>query len=118
MAETKSDRPTFAAEAIPSDVKNSVFLGNPVVDNLVSCMIAMGTEGVGDQAPHESAGSGDGQKGITSKMIEEYVPTEEEKVSWEQDRDRFIDLTLGPMGDDGFRAAGADFPKRGSGERS
>ena len=29
---------------LPSDVKNAVFLNNPIMDNLVSCMIAMGTE--------------------------------------------------------------------------
>jgi hypothetical protein len=118
MAETKSDRPTFAAEAIPSDIKSSVFLGNPVVDNLVSCMIAMGTEVWATKRRMKVLEAVMAKKGITAKMIEEYVPTEAEKVAWEQDRDRFIDLTLGPMGDDGFRGPGADFPKRSSGERS
>ncbi|MBL8630481.1 MAG: hypothetical protein JNM81_12665 [Rhodospirillaceae bacterium] len=113
MAETKSERQTFAAEAIPSDVKNGVFLGNPVMDNLVSCMIAMGTELWATKRRMKVIEAVMEKKGITQKMIEQYVPTETEKVAWEQDRDRFIDLTLGPLGDDGFRAPGSDFPKRG-----
>ena len=40
MANTESMHPTFASDAIPSDVKNGVFLNNPIIDNLVSCMIA------------------------------------------------------------------------------
>ena len=44
MSNPDTKRETFAAEAIPSDVKTSVFLGNPAVDNLVSCLIALGTE--------------------------------------------------------------------------
>jgi hypothetical protein len=38
------NRPTYAVEAIPSDITNSVFLGNPAVDNLLSCVIAMNAE--------------------------------------------------------------------------
>nr|MCU0759595.1 hypothetical protein [Steroidobacteraceae bacterium] len=44
MAAPDPKRPTYTAEAIPSDVKNGLFLGNPALDNLMSCMIAMGAE--------------------------------------------------------------------------
>ncbi|MEY3464600.1 MAG: hypothetical protein RL603_1644, partial [Pseudomonadota bacterium] len=38
---TDSKRPTYTVEAIPSDITSSVFLGNPALDNVVSCLIAM-----------------------------------------------------------------------------
>jgi len=113
MANAKSDRPTFAAEAIPSDVRNGLFLGNPVLDNLVSCVIAMGTELWATKRRMKVVEAVMAKNGITAEMVETYVPTEQEKVDWEKDRDRFIDLTLGPLGDEGFRGAAADFPKRG-----
>jgi len=50
--------------------------------------------------------------GVTHDMVDKYVPSEAEKVEWEKDRDRFIELTLGPLGNDGFRTVGTDFPKR------
>ena len=49
------NRPTYTTDAIPSDIKNSLFLGNPALDNLMSCVIAMGAEvlipGCGLMAP-------------------------------------------------------------------
>ena len=44
MAAPDPKRPTYTVEAIPSDVKNGLFLGNAAVDNLMACMISMGAE--------------------------------------------------------------------------
>ena len=44
MAENKTDRQTFATKAIKSDINDAVFLGNPLIDNIISSMMAMGTE--------------------------------------------------------------------------
>jgi hypothetical protein len=52
------------------------------------------------------------RNGITPEMIEKYVPSEAEKAAWESDRDRFVDLTLGSLANDGYRAVGSNFPKR------
>jgi hypothetical protein len=112
MAETKPTRPTYAAEAIPSDIKTGLFLGNPALDNVVSCVIAMGSEMWAIRRRMKVMEALLAQKGVTSDMIEGYVPTAAETAAWEKDRDRFIDLTLGPLGDQGFRSFSADFPKR------
>jgi hypothetical protein len=53
------------------------------------------------------------KKGVTPDMIEKYVPSEQELASWEKDRDRFIELALGSLGNEGTRGIAADFPKRG-----
>ena len=113
MTAPAKNRPTYTVEAIPTDVTNGVLLGNASVDKLVSCMIAMGTELWATQRRLKVIEALMAQKGITPAMIEQYVPSAEEAAAWEKDRDRFVDLTFSPLGDDGFRPASADFPHHG-----
>lgn len=110
MSNPDTKRETFAAEAIPSDVKNSVFLGNPAVDNLVSCMIAMGTELWATKRRLKVIEAVMAKTGVTPEMIEKYAPTDQERADWERDRDRFIELTLGSLANAGTRGIGSDFP--------
>ena len=113
MANTESMPPTFASDALPSDVKNGVVLNNPIIDNLVSCMIAMGTEVWATKRRMKVLEAVLSKHGVTEDMIEKYVPSDLEKAAWEKDRDRFVELTLGSFGNAGFRSFAADFPKRG-----
>ncbi len=113
MAETKSKHPTVGTDVIPTDFDNSVFFGEPVLDNVVSCMIAMGTEVWATKRRLKVVEALLAQKGVTNAAIEAYVPSAAETAAWEKDRDRFIDLTLGALGNDSFRDMGAQFPKRG-----
>jgi hypothetical protein len=113
MAEAKFTRPTFAVKAIPSDVNNVSFLGNPVLDNLVSVVVAMGTEVWATKRRMKVMESVLAKKGITTEMLEKYVPTAEEAAAWEKDRDRFIEMTFSALGNAGDLTASAPFPKRG-----
>ena len=112
MAAPDPKHPTYTAEAIPSDVKNGLFLGNTALDNVVSCMIAMGAEMWSTKRRLHVMEAVMAKNGITPEMIEKYVPTEPERLAWEKDRDRFVDLTLGPLANEGYRPVGSDFPKR------
>lgn len=111
-AKTKSARETYTVEAIPTDVTNGVFLGDPTVDKLMACMVAMGTELWATQRRLKVIEAVMAQKGITQAMIEQYMPSPEEAAAWEKDRNRFVDMAFGALGDDGFRPAYADFPQR------
>jgi hypothetical protein len=108
----KKKRETYTVEPIPTDIKNGVLLGDPSVDKLLSCMIALGTELWATQRRLKVIEAVMATKGITPAMIEQYMPSAEEAAAWEQDRNRFVDLTFSPLGDDGFRPASADFPQR------
>ena len=112
MAAPDPKHPTYATEAIPSDVKNGLFLGNTALDNVVSCVIAMGAELWSTKRRLHVMQAVMAKHGITAEMIEKYVPTEAETRAWESDRDRFVDLTLGPLANEGFRPVGSSFPKR------
>ncbi len=78
---------TRAAPFIPADTDSAVFLGNPHIDNLVSVVIALGSEIWADRQRMrvverllESEGK------ATTAMIEAYVPSPAEKEAWEAER--------------------------------
>ena len=93
----KTDRPGYASDFIPSDVEKGVFLGNPVLDNMMASMIALGTEVWSMRRRMKVLEAVLEEKGITNEMVEKYVPTAEQEAAWQKDRDRFIDLTYSPM---------------------
>lgn len=112
MATPESARPTYVAEAIPSDVLNSTFLGNPVLDNVVSCMIAMSAEMWSTKRRLKVLEAVLAKQGITQDKIEKFVPTAEQTRDWEAERDRYIDLVMGPLANQGFKHFSTDFDKR------
>ena len=112
MAAPDPKRPTYTVEEIPSDVKNGLFLGNAAVDNLMACMISMGAEVWATKRRLHVMQAVMARHGITSEMIETYVPSAAEAAAWEADRDRFVDLTLGPLANEAYRPVGSTFPKR------
>lgn len=112
MATPESTRPTYVAEAIPSDVLNSTFLGNPVLDNVVSCMIAMSAEMWSTKRRLKVLEAVLAKQGITQDKIEKFVPTAEQTREWEAERDRYIDLVMGPLANQSFKNFSTDFDKR------
>jgi hypothetical protein len=112
MATPDSSRPTYATEAIPSDTTQSAFLGNPVLDNVVSCMIAMSAEMWATKRRLKVLEAVLAKTGVTPDKIEKFVPTPEQVAEWEQDRDRYIDLVMGPLANQAHRPFSTEFPKR------
>lgn len=93
----KADRPSYASDFIPSDVERAVFLGNPMLDNMMASMIALGTEMWSMRRRMKVLEALLEGKGITNEMVEQYVPTADQEAAWQKDRDRFINLTYSPM---------------------
>jgi len=99
MATTKlkTDRPTYATDFKPSDVERAVFLGNPVLDNMMSSLIALGSEVWTMRRRMKVLESLLSDKGVTNEMIEKYMPKAEQEAEWKDDRNRFIDLVYSPL---------------------
>lgn len=112
MATPKSDRPTYTSEAIPSDVTAGAFLGNPVLDNVVSCMVAMNAELWATKRRMKVLEAVLANAGIADGKIEKYVPTAQQAAEWIADRDRFIELVIGPLANQGYKPFSSDFDKR------
>lgn len=97
---TESDKPRLGAEAdfIKHDADNMVLLGNPHIDNLLSMVIALGAEvWTGQQRTKimEKLLSTKGK--VTTEMIEQYVPTEEDKAQWAAERKAMVDRVFSVM---------------------
>lgn len=113
MAKLKTTRPTYTADAIPSDITDAVYLGNPVLDNLVSTVIAMGSEMWETKRRLKVVEALLEEKGVTAEMIEKYEPTAAQVAAWEADRDSFIDLAFGPLAHPGRKSFKTGFDHKG-----
>ena len=108
---TQRDK-THSAPFIKTDVDDVVMLGEPMTDNLVTSMQAMGAEvwtlwrriRVMERLLEE--------KGISHASIENFIPTEADAVEWKKERDAFIVRTIGPLSREGHLKVGADWPKK------
>ena len=113
MATTKlkTDRQTFASDFIPSDVEQAVFLGNPILDNMMTSLIALGAEVWSNRRRMKVLEALLAEKGVTNEMVEKYMPSAEEEAEWQKDRDRFIDLTYSPLLREGNLPVSAAFQR-------
>jgi hypothetical protein len=103
-----SERPLYTSDYIVGDVEKAVFLGNPLLDNLFSSLLAINAETWANRRRTMVLERVLAEKGVTAEMIEGYMPTPEEEVEWRAERDRFIDMTLGPMLREGSLPISAD----------
>jgi hypothetical protein len=103
-----SERPLYTSDYIVGDVEKAVFLGNPLLDNLFSSLLAINAETWANRRRTMVLERVLAEKGVTAEMIEGYMPTPEEEVEWRAERDRFIDMTLGPLIREGSLPISAD----------
>jgi hypothetical protein len=103
-----TERPLYTSDYIVGDVEKAVFLGNPLLDNLFSSLLAINAETWANRRRTMVLERLLAEKGVTPEMIEGYMPTPEEEVEWRAERDRFIDMTLGPMLREGSLPISAD----------
>ena len=98
MPELNSKRPTHTVDFSPGDRRNSVFLGNPLLDGMVTSIMALGAEvwsGKRRLKVIESLLAA--KREVTPATIEAYVPTPEEERAWEAERDQLVKLMFGSL---------------------
>jgi hypothetical protein len=91
MPKSNATSGTYTVDFFKSDTDRGVLLKDMMTDNIVTALINMGAEMwayrrrmlVMEALMTEKGG-------ITSAMIEQYVPSEAQTKSWEAERDRFI----------------------------
>ena len=101
MAKSDSSRPSYTADFIKADTQKAVFLGNPLMDDMMTSIIAMGAEVWANRRRtriiellFEKEGA------ITREMVEAYMPTAEEEADLKKERDAFIRITYGHIARD------------------
>ena len=98
MAKDSKDRLGAETDFIKHDSDNMVLLGHPHIDNLVHMVLALGAEmWTGQQRVKimETLLSRHGT--VTTEMIEQYEPTEEELEAWAAERKAMIDRVYSVM---------------------
>ena len=96
MPELKSDRPTYTVDFVPGDTLGAVFLGNPILDNLMHTVMALGAELWAAKRRIKVIESLlAAKKDVSPAAIEAYVPTDEQLAEWTAERDLMIKLTYG-----------------------
>jgi len=100
--EKKSAAPKkVASDFIKADTDAAVFLGNPHIDNLMTIVIAIGAEIWADRQRSRIIEHLLETKGkVTKQMIEQFVPTEEQKTAWAAERDGMAKRVYGVMSRD------------------
>ncbi|MEM9183671.1 MAG: hypothetical protein AAGB27_11015 [Pseudomonadota bacterium] len=104
----KPDRETYVSSPVPFDFGAQEMLGNPALDNVVTCLVAMGAE---LWATRRRLGALEAileENGVPADAVSKYVPSKEQEEAWEAERDRFIALALAPLGDKAFRKISSD----------
>jgi hypothetical protein len=77
---------------VKGDFDNMVMLGNPLLDSMLQMMIALGAEVWTGQQRLKIVERLLTTKGkVTTEMIENYLPTPEEKAQWAKDRQAMVD---------------------------
>ena len=99
---TNSKKPTFTAEFVKHDTEHAVFLGSPVVDDLMTAMIALSAETWSirrrswiTELLMERNGA------VTREMVENYQPTPDEMKQMDAERNEFVHRTFGHMNREG-----------------
>ena len=105
-----SDRPTYASDFIKSDVEKVVFLGNPILDNMMTTILALCSETWANRRRTKVLEALLAEKGITQEMVEGYMPTADQEAEWQVERDRFIEMALNPLLREGSLPLSADRP--------
>jgi hypothetical protein len=101
MDKLTSDPATFAAEFIKGDDEQAVMLGNPILDNMMTALISLGSEVWTTRRRVKILERVLEDKGVSADSIESYLPTDDETAAWQKDRDAFIQRTFGPLSRNG-----------------
>jgi hypothetical protein len=98
MANASNGSADYATDFIPSQTREAVFLGNPVLDKMMDAILALGAEVWADKRRLKVIESLLAAKQpVTAETIEAYVPTAEQLKAWAEERDTMIQLAFGGL---------------------
>jgi hypothetical protein len=111
MADASKERPTYTTDFFTNDTDRAVFLGNPVIDNLMTAVIALGAEVWSNRRRQAVLEALLEEKGVTEEMIEAYMPSEDRAKKWGEERDAFVKRTFSVLAREADLPLSADWQK-------
>jgi len=118
MAKLTSDPTTFATDFIKADDEDAVMLGDPILDNMMTALISLGAEVWTNRRRVKVLERVLEDKGVTAQMIEAYMPTDDENMAWQKERDAFIKRTFGALSRTGDKPLDSPNPAFDTEDRS
>ena len=94
---TATEHPTHTADFFQTDVDKVRFYENPMIDNIVTALLALGAETWSNRRRTLVLERLLEEKGVTEEMIESYMPTDADVAAWEAERDRFVETVMTPL---------------------
>lgn len=97
MTAPGSSPKTAASDFIPFENKNAVVLGDPIKDNTVTALIALGMEVWVTRRRVKTLENVLRKNGIPADQVESYMPTAEEQAELVKERDEFLHRVFGGL---------------------
>ena len=111
MPDKKYDRPTYTSDYFKADTHRANFFGNVMIDNLVTAVVALGAELWTNRQRQKVLEALLEEKGGTEEMIEAYMPSEDQRAKWKEDRDAFVARTMHVLAREADLKTSADWPE-------
>ncbi len=111
MTAKKYDRPTYTVDYFKADTHRAHFFDNVMIDNLITAVVALGAEVWTNRQRQEILEALLEEKGVSAEMIEAYMPSEEQREKWKQDRDAFVARTMHVLAREADRKTSYDWPE-------
>ncbi len=111
MADKKYDRPTYTSDYFKADTNRAYFFGDIMMDNVITAVVALGAEVWTNRQRQKILEALLEEKGVSSEMIEAYMPSEEQKEQWKNDRDAFVARTMHVLAREADLKTSTDWPE-------
>ena len=92
MATREYKQPTYAAPFVKAKTNRVTYFGNPMIDNMMTALVAVTAEVWSTRRRMKVLESLLEAKGVTSEMVEAFLPSEKQTAEWAADR-----MTLHPI---------------------
>lgn len=94
MADRDYKQPTHTVPFVKHKTDDVTYFGNPVIDNMMTALVAVTAEVWSTRRRMKVLETLLESKGISSAMVEAFMPNEQQTKEWTEDRDAFIQRTL------------------------
>ncbi|MBM3515277.1 MAG: hypothetical protein FJX59_16415 [Alphaproteobacteria bacterium] len=94
MANRDDKRPTHTVPFVKHKTEDVTYFGNPVIDNMMTALVAVTAEVWSTRRRMKVLEALLETKGVTTEMVENFMPSEKQTKEWAEDRDAFIQRTM------------------------
>ena len=97
MADSKmgSGRPTYATNFITTDIDKVALLGNPLMDSVITTLMAMGNEVWTVRKRQYVLEALLAEKGVKQEAIEQFTASAEQEKQWKKEREVLVERLYG-----------------------